>query len=326
MRARAAPGARGGHGHAVTRVCSARRAPMRLRTALCTSMRVRMPCGGVRTLECCGCPSAMWAPPPRGCADVPPIRRHGGRAAPGAGQGVWVPAGHGARGVPVPRAHDATRGSFAHTCVAVRHLPSRGGAEGGGSSRGEPECGGPSREGAQGDGPSRGGIEGGGPSRGGAQGCGPSRGGAEGGGQASRAVPYRWSGPACRAAPCGRTPGRRGRTTCPGAAAYSAGRVSGAAAYSAGHAPGKAAYSAGQRPPGGRMFPRDRAPGGIALRGTGPRNGRALRGDPPRKPGPPGRLRWPEEARCLFRRGCRILEVWSSSRTSRSSGRGGRRV
>lgn len=30
-------------------------------------------------------------------------------------------------------------------------------------------------------------------------------------------------------------------------------------------------------------------------------------------------------ARCLFRRGCRILEVWSSSGTSRSSGRGGRR-
>jgi hypothetical protein len=31
------------------------------------------------------------------------------------------------------------------------------------------------------------------------------------------------------------------------------------------------------------------------------------------------------DARCSFRRRCRILEVWSSSGTSRSSGRGGRR-
>ena len=33
----------------------------------------------------------------------------------------------------------------------------------------------------------------------------------------------------------------------------------------------------------------------------------------------------PPDARCSFRRGCRILEVWSLSGTSRSSGRGGRR-
>lgn len=33
----------------------------------------------------------------------------------------------------------------------------------------------------------------------------------------------------------------------------------------------------------------------------------------------------PEEGHCSFRGGCRILEVWSSSGTSRSSGRGGRK-
>lgn len=44
-----------------------------------------------------------------------------------------------------------------------------------------------------------------------------------------------------------------------------------------------------------------------------------------RKPRPPGLRRWLPDARCSFRRGCRILEVWSSSGTSRSSGRGGRR-
>jgi hypothetical protein len=59
-------------------------------------------------------------------------------------------------------------------------------------------------------------------------------------------------------------------------------------------------------------------------------------GCPGRGSAPGGRNRWSGGvragvrgpgvgARCLFRRGCRILEVWSSSGTSRSSGRGGRR-
>ncbi|MGC0375426.1 hypothetical protein RKD28_002942 [Streptomyces sp. SAI-229] len=44
-----------------------------------------------------------------------------------------------------------------------------------------------------------------------------------------------------------------------------------------------------------------------------------------RKPRPPAPRRQPPGAHCSFRRGCRILEVWSSSGTSRSSGRGGRK-
>ncbi len=44
-----------------------------------------------------------------------------------------------------------------------------------------------------------------------------------------------------------------------------------------------------------------------------------------RKPRSPAPRRQPPGAHCSFRRGCRILEVWSSSGTSRSSGRGGRR-
>ncbi len=47
--------------------------------------------------------------------------------------------------------------------------------------------------------------------------------------------------------------------------------------------------------------------------------------DAPRLPhGGRGRQQRPPSARCSFRRGCRMLEVWSSSGTSRSSGRGGR--
>src|SRR5690606_3601155 len=70
--------------------------------------------------------------------------------------------------------------------------------------------------------------------------------------------------------------------------------------------------------------------GPVSRRGTGGLRGPGGKGglldhlaEPP---GTPGHPPWLEEARCLFRRGCRILEVWSSSGTSRTSGRGGRRV
>ncbi len=80
-----------------------------------------------------------------------------------------------------------------------------------------------------------------------------------------------------------------------------------------------------------RTKPRDPMPRSYALRRDAPgaqRRSAEQLVAPARNPAEPpeGPVQGgPPDARCSFRRGCRILEMWSLSGTSRSSGRGGRR-